>query len=249
MTPNNPLIRKLEQFARLSADDRRVLDRLVGERVRRVGPREDVIREGEKPRVVSLVLSGWVCRYKQLADGRRQIMGFFVPGDLCDLNVYILREMDHSVGTITPVTLAEVPRPVMEEVTLAHPRITQALWWETLVNAAIQREWTVSLGQRTAFERIGHMLCELFLRLRAVGLTEGERCDLPITQAEMADATGLSTVHVNRTLQELRGAGLVVLKGGALSIPDLPALQDATLFNPNYLHLDREGRHLDANDG
>lgn len=247
--PVNPLVRKLEQFVRLSGEDREVLDRVAGERVRHVGPREDIAHEGERPRVVNLILSGWACRYKQLADGQRQILGFLVPGDLCDLNVYILREMDHSLSTLTPVRLAEVPRSVMEEVTARHPRITQALWWETLVHASTQREWIVNLGQRTAFERLGHLLCETFVRLRAVGLTEGDSCEFPVTQAELADATGLSTVHVNRTIQELRGAGLIVLRGGALTIPDLAALQKATLFNPNYLHLDREGRHLDASDG
>lgn len=245
----NPLIRKLEQFVRLSAEDREVLDRVASERVRHVGAREDIAHEGERPRVVNLILSGWACRYKQLVDGQRQIMGFLVPGDLCDLNIYILREMDHSLSTITPVRIAEVPRAVMEEITGRHPRITQALWWETLVHASTQREWIVNLGQRTAFERLGHLLCETFVRLRAVGLTDGDSCDFPVTQAELADATGLSTVHVNRTLQELRGAGLIVLRGGTLTIPDLPALQKATLFNPNYLHLDREGSHLDASDG
>lgn len=244
----NPLIRKLEQFIRLSSEEKRAIERVAGERVRRLGPREDVIREGDRPRDVNLVLAGWACRYKQLEDGRRQVVAVFVPGDLCDLNVFILREMDHSIGAITPVTIAEIARGRIEEMTLGHPRITQALWWDTLVGAATQREWTVNLGQRTAFERIGHLLCELFLRLRAVGLTDGEACEFPLTQAEIADATGLSTVHVNRTLQELRAAGLVVLKGKVLTLPRLDALMGACLFNPNYLHLDREGSHLDANE-
>lgn len=244
----NPLLRKLEHFTRLSATDRGVLNRVAGERVRRLGAREDILREGERPQDVNLVLSGWACRYKQMEDGRRQIVAFFLPGDLCDLNVYILREMDHSVGTLTPVTVAEISRSTLEEVTLGHPRIVQALWWETLVNMAIQREWTLNLGQRSAFERTAHLLCELFLRLRTVGLTENGRCELPITQAELADATGLSAVHANRTLQDLRGAGLIALKGRALHIPDFRALADAALFTPNYLHLDREGAHLDANE-
>lgn len=244
----NPLIRKLEHFARLSADDRRMLDRVASERVRRVGPREDVIHEGDRPWDVCLILSGWACRYKMLEDGRRQIVSFLLPGDLCDLNVFVLREMDHSIGAVTPVTIAELSRETFEAVALGHPRVTQALWWETLVAAAIQREWTVSLGQRSAFERLAHLLCELFIRLRTAGLTEGDTCELPLTQSELADATGISTVHVNRTLQELRAAGLVVLKGKTLTIPSLATLQDVALFNPNYLHLENEGRVLDAND-
>jgi len=244
----NPIIRKLEQFTKLSSEERRVLEQVTSEGLRQLGTREDIIREGDKPQALNLILSGWACRYKHLEDGRRQIIAFFLPGDLCDNHVFVLREMDHSVGTLTPVTFAQIPRRRIEEITLSHPRVTQALWWESLVGSAIQREWIVSLGQRDALERMAHLLCELFLRLRAVGLAEENRCELPLTQAELADAMGLSTVHVNRTLQELRAAKLIILKGRTLTIPDLEALQSAAQFNPSYLHLDHEGQHLDAND-
>jgi CRP-like cAMP-binding protein len=243
---SNPLVRKLEQFTKLSLEDKRVLEEAARARVRRLGAHEDIIHEGDKPEHVNLVLDGWACRYKSLEDGRRQLIAFFLPGDLCDLNVFILREMDHSLGALTPITFAEISRETLQDIMAHYPRITQALWWDALVSASIQREWTVNLGQRTAFERVAHLLCELFIKLRAVGLTNGDICELPITQAELADATGLSTVHVNRTLQELRAANLIVLRGKNLTIPDLQALQDAALFNTNYLHLDHEGRHLDA---
>ena len=238
----NPLSRKLEQFAPLSGEDRAVLDRAAGERVRHFEPHTDIIREGDRPRDVNLFLTGWACRYKQLEDGRRQIVAFFLPGDLCDHNVFILREMDHHIAALTPVTLAELSREAFERMTLDHPRITQALWWETLVNASVQREWTVNLGQRDAAERMAHLMCELFVRLRGVGLTEGNGCEFPITQADLAEATGMSTVHVNRTLQELRGRQLLTLRGRRLTIPDLGALMRAGLFNPNYLHLERDER-------
>jgi len=130
----------------------------------------------------------------------------------------------------------------------AHPRVVQALWWESLVAAATQREWAVSLGQRDATERMAHLFCELFLRLKTVGLTRGNSCDLPLTQPEMGEATGLSAVHVNRTLQELRASGLIVLRDRTLTIPNFEALAEVALFNANYLHLEREGRHLDANE-
>jgi CRP-like cAMP-binding protein len=246
---DNPFTRKLEHFAKLSLEDRRTLAEVVGERVRHLGPREDVVREGAKPRNVNLFLEGWACRYKTLEDGRRQITSFFLPGDLCDLNVFILREMDHSIGTITPVKLAEISRERLSDITARHPRITQALWWETLVDAATQREWTLNVGQRSALERMAHLICELFLRLRCVGLTTDHSCELPVTQAELADATGLSTVHVNRTLKQLRGEGLIELRGKRLTILDLDRLRQAALFNENYLHLAHEGRHLDANEG
>lgn len=243
----NPLVRKLEQFARLSAEDRAVLERASAERIRRFGAHEDIIREGDRPRDVKLFLSGWACRYKQLEDGRRQIVAFFLPGDLCDHNVFILREMDHSIMALTPVTVAELTREAFERITLDHPRVLQALWWETLVSASVQREWTVNLGQREAVERMAHLFCELFLRLRGVGLTDEDACELPLRQSELAAATGMSEVHVNRTLQELRRRGLLTLKGRRLTIPNLNALMAAGLFSPNYLHLDRDGQGLDAN--
>jgi len=128
------------------------------------------------------------------------------------------------------------------------PRITQALFWNELVTAAIQREWTLKLGQRTAYERIAHLFVEIFLRLQTVGRTQGKACEFPLTQNDIADATGLTAVHVNRTLQDLRRDGLVELQSRVLTVPDLKALRNAAMFNDNYLHLDGEGRHLDAND-
>lgn len=242
------LIRKLEHFVRLSQTDRVILDRAASERVRRFGPRVDITREGDRPKDVHLILSGWACRYKQLEDGRRQVVSFFLPGDLCDLNIFILREMDHSIGTITPVSIADLSRDFFDEMSAGHPRIVTAFWWDSLVNAAVQREWTMNLGQRTALERMAHLLCEIFFRLRIAGLTREDSCDFPLTQADLADATGLSKVHVNRTLQELRSAGLIVLKGKMLVVPSLERLMNAGLFNANYLHMDREGRQLDANE-
>jgi CRP-like cAMP-binding protein len=242
------LIRKLEHFVRLSAADRAVLDRAASERVRSFGPRVDIAREGDRPRDVHMILAGWACRYKQLEDGRRQIVSFFLPGDICDLNIFILREMDHSIGTITSVTVADLSREFFDEISSGFPRIATAFWWESLVNAAIQREWTMSLGQRTAAERMSHLLCEIFLRLRLAGLTREDSCDFPLTQSDLADATGLSKVHVNRTLQELRSAELIVLKGKSLTIPNLERLMNEGLFNANYLHMNREGRQLDANE-
>ncbi len=240
------LIDKLERFTRLSDEDRQVLKALA-RKVRLIEAGVDIIQEGDRPETVNLFLDGWACRYKQLEDGRRQIVAFFVPGDLCDIHVYVLREMDHAIAAITPVRLATVPREILLDTMDRHPRITRALWWESLVNAAIQREWTVNIGRRTALERLAHLFCELFLRLRAVGLAEGSTCPFPLTQLELADATGLTNVHVNRTLKEMRNAGLIVLKSRQLTVPNLAALQKAALFNPNYLHLEREGAHLSAN--
>ena len=243
----NPLKTKLEAFTRLSDEDRAAIDRAVCRNVRDFAARRDLAREGDRPRAIYVMLEGWACRYKTLPDGRRQVVAFFVPGDLCDLNVFILKQMDHNVGAITAVRTAEIDRDEFERMTEAHPRITQALWWNELVNVAVQREWTLNVGQRTAYERISHLICEMFLRLRTVGLTRGDSCDFPITQVDIGDATGLTSVHVNRTLKQLREEGLIEVNRRSLTIHDLPGLRQAAMFNDNYLHLDGEGRHLDAN--
>ncbi len=244
----SPLALRLEAYTKLSKDDRATIDRLAGKGLRQVAARRDLIREGDPPRSVFLVLEGWACRYKTLPDGRRQVVGLFMPGDICDLNIYILKAMDHNIGAITALRVAEVPRDEFERLMIEHPRITQALFWDELVTVSIQREWTLNLGQRTAYERIAHLLCELFIRLRTVGLTDGNSCHFPLTQVDIADASGLTAVHVNRTLQELRRDGLIELQAKRLAIPDLKALQNAAMFNDNYLHLGHEGAHLDAND-
>jgi CRP-like cAMP-binding protein len=241
-----PVASKLEAFTRLSADDRQGLVQ-ASRNFRYVDARRDVISEGDKPHHVHLVLDGWACRYKQLPDGKRQIVSLFVPGDFCDLNVYILKYMDHSIGAITRLKVAMITPDEMTALTAERPRVTQALWWNELVTTAIQREWTVNLGQRSAYERLGHLLVELYLRLATVGRAAGGRCDFPLTQNDLADATGLTSVHVNRTLQELRRDGLIELERKQLRILDLDRLMDASMFNENYLHLDHEGRHLDAN--
>ncbi len=244
----NPLVDKLGQFVRLAAADRDLVEHVSAERVRDFSAREDIVHEGDKPAYINLVLSGWACRYKMLEDGRRQVIAYFLPGDLCDLNVFTLRQMDHSIGAITPVTISEISRNGYDQLMRGHLRLTQALWWEFLVANATQREWAVNLGQRDAVERVAHLFCELFLRLKSVGLTRGDSCEMPLTQPELGEATGLSAVHVNRTLQELRASSLIVLKDRTLSIPRFDALADVAMFNPNYLHLDHEGRHLDANE-
>jgi CRP-like cAMP-binding protein len=236
---------KLGAFARLSADDRNALA-AASSNYRFIEARHDLISEGDSPRYVHVVLDGWAAGYKTLSDGKRQIAAFFLPGDFCDANVYVLKKMDHSIGAITRLRVAVISPDEMNILTANRPRLTQALWWEGLVTAAIQREWTLNLGQRSAYERLGHLLIELYLRLKAVGRAHNERCDFPLTQNDLADATGLTAVHVNRTLQELRRDGLIELERKQLQILDPKRLMERAMFNPNYLHLEHEGRHLDA---
>jgi len=241
------LIARLQHYVLFSDEERVAIESACSGPTVSVRQRRDLIREGDRPRGVNLIVEGWAFRYKTLEDGRRQIIAFYLPGDLCDLHGYILREMDHSVGALTPVRYVEVPRERVEGLATMGPRIGQALWWDTLTTAAIQREWTVNLGQRDAIERLSHLFCELFFRLRAIGMVDGQRCEIPLTQTDLAEATGMTPVHVNRMVQELRARGLIRWKGREFEALDLDGLCDTAMFNPTYLHLDHEGRRLDAN--
>ena len=232
---SNPFVRKMESFVRLSPDDRRMLESAV-ERTHRLGSRENIIHEGVEPNVVNVVLDGWACRYKVLLDGRRQIVSLLLPGDMCDPHVFLLPTMDQSLGTITSVTLAKVPGPTIRAMAARSFALAEAMNWEMLVSAEIQREWTVSLGRRTAAERLAHLFCEVATRLQTIGRQNGTDYELPLTQSDLADAMGLSTVHVNRTLQELKARGFVEMRSKRLIIHDRDGLQGLALFDPGYLH-------------
>ncbi|WP_102961064.1 Crp/Fnr family transcriptional regulator [Mangrovicella endophytica] len=242
----SPLVLKLEQFVRFSADDVAALQDLERSSTKVCGPREDIIKEGDRPTVVNLILEGWACRYKMLEDGRRQITALFVPGDLCDIHVFILREMDHSIGALIKVRVAQIPREELERLTAERPRVTQALWWEGLVSASIQREWILNLGQRNAIERVSHLFCEIYYRLRGVGQAQDGQFEMPFSQTDLAETTGMTPVHLNRTVQDLRARGLIVWKGKRFHIVDLPGLINIAMFNENYLHFRHEGAVLDA---
>jgi CRP-like cAMP-binding protein len=231
------LIAKLTTVAPITLEDRCALAELCVT-ARDMGARRSLIREGDRPDHIHLIVEGWAARYKLLPDGSRQITAFLLPGDFCDLHVTILGAMDHSIATITRARVAYIPRGRMEALT-ERPGITKALWWSTLVDEAVLRNWIVNVGRRDAFEAIGHLMCELFVRLRNVGLTDDHRYELPLTQEEIGDALGLTPVHVNRVLQRMRGEGLISLDRGALTIHDYRRLEKASGFNPNYLHIDQ----------
>jgi CRP-like cAMP-binding protein len=234
---DNPLLRKLANFIALSPEEVNAIQECCGD-VRVFAPGEDMIAQGDRTGGVRLLLDGFSCRYKVLEDGRRQIVAYFVPGDLCDLRVFILKRMDHSIGALASSRVALLAPDDILRLTSRFPNVTRALWWTTLVEEAIAREWIVNIGQRNARERMGHLFCELLFRFRAVGLSQGNSCTVPLTQVELAETLGLSSVHVNRTLQELRRQKLITFEGGTLTIENLDKLIAATLFNPDYLHLD-----------
>ena len=236
---DNPFIAKLTRGVPLDARDKARLLQVMS-RHREASPGVDLISEGDRPENVRLILKGWAFRYKMLADGRRQIMSILLPGDFCDLHVAILKRMDHSIGVLSKVTVVEIPRVTIEELTSRHPGIARALWWATLVEEGIMREWLVNMGQRQADRAMCHLFCELAARLRVVGLVQGSSYEFPLTQEDLGDLLGLSSIHVNRTLQELRGSDLISLQGGVLTINDEAKLAKMSGFKPDYLHLDAD---------
>ena len=235
----NPWTMKMEQFTRFSDEERRLLDELVSERQEMHAPGEDIIREGDHSPDCHVVLSGLACRYKLLPDGDRQIMAFLVPGDLCDAEIFILKTMDHSVGALSPTSTALISGDKMKELLRNGGRLVEALWWGTLTDLAVLRERIVDHGRRDAYERLAHLFYELLVRYRMVGKTTDDELDFPITQADLADATGLTPVHVNRMLQKLRDEKLIQLEGRKLTVLDPERLKEVAGFNASYLHLDR----------
>ena len=236
----NALIRKLGGFADFSEDDRRAIEQLCVETCE-FRPGENLIQEGERPSHVFLLLEGWGFRYKLLPDGKRQIMAYLVPGDLCDIHIFVLKAMDHGMGLLSPATVALIDPDRMVDVMDKHPKIERALWWSTLVDEATLREWLVNMGQRDAYQSIAHLLCEMWLRMRAVGLADADSFSLPLTQVELGDTMGLTPVSVNRALQRLRGECLITLEQKQLTIHDPKRLAQVSGFQPNYLHLSGDG--------
>ena len=233
-----PLIARLEIVADLRDEDRAQLAALCQD-VRPVAAKRHIISEGERPEHIHLVVEGWAGRYKMLDDGSRQIVALLIPGDFCDLHATVLGQMDHGIVALTACQVAYIPAAQIDELTSQHNGLTKALWWSTLVDEAVLRSWVVNAGRRDAYQRIAHLMCEMHARLQMIGLVTDQQFDFPMTQDELADATALTPVHVNRTLQRLRNEGLISFQRGWLSILDMAGLQRAAGFDPSYLHIRR----------
>jgi len=233
---SNPCIRKLEGFVVLSDADRDLLEQISAE-PQTVEPHTDLVREGDKPDGVYLVLEGMACRHKRLESGARQIMAYLVPGDLCDLDVALLKQMDHTITTLSACKVVRLEPEAVAHILGRHPAVARGLRMSTLVDEATLREWLLNVGRRTPIQRLAHLFCEMLERLAVVGRVQQDTFALPLTQAELADTTGLSTVLVTRSLQELRQQELIDLNDGQMSILNLPRLRALAGFKADYLHL------------
>jgi CRP-like cAMP-binding protein len=199
-------------------------------------------RAGERLAHSTIILDGLACRYKDLSNGQRQISELHVGGDFADLHSFTLKYLDHSLMTLAPCRVAKVPHERLEAITREHPHLTRVFWFSTNLDAAIHREWVLSLGQRSAVQRAAHLFCELRVRLGIVGLADDSGYDLEITQAELSEYLGLTVVHVNRTLRRLRELGLVEFRRNRVELLDFGGLQSLAEFDPLYLYLDKRPR-------
>lgn len=230
-----PMVRKLALHSPLSDTERSVLLSLP-HKLGRHDRGYYLVRDGDRSKSCAVVLSGFAYRSKVAGDGARQILSVHLQGDLIDLQNSLLANADHNVQALTRIQVAHIPYRAILDLTDNYPRIAQALWRDTLIDGSIFREWILNVGRRNARQRVSHLLCELAVRQQAAGLCMGPEYAWPMTQTEIGDAAGLTTVHVNRTLQALRSDGLISIGQGEVAILDWFGLQDAGDFSATYLH-------------
>lgn len=240
------MLRKFETRAQLDDADRQALLSLP-HRVVTLQPHTYLSREGSQPPYSCLLISGFSYRQKLTVDGSRQILSVHVPGDFIDLESSLLNIADHNIQILTLSEVALVPHEAINALLGQHPRIARAMWIDTLIDSSIFREWITNVGRRDARTRIAHLLCEFARRLEVAGLADAYGYELPMTQEQLADATGLTAVHVNRVLKALDQDGLIVREKRFVRIPDWKRLRDVGGFSELYLHLDQMRRGYGEN--
>ncbi|WP_150292602.1 Crp/Fnr family transcriptional regulator [Sphingobium estronivorans] len=233
---HNPLLKKLASVDHLTETEEQAAMALCHD-VRAIPRRKDIVSEGTSPDRIHIILEGWAARYNVLPDGSRRITAFLLPGDFCEIHATVLKKMDHSIIALTDCQVAFVSPEQINSIAGSTPSLARAFWRSTLIDEAILRRWLVKGGRSDAFEAVGHLLGELYVRARLVGLTSDHSLEMPLTQEEIGDATGLTPVHVNRVLKRLREFELATIKGGTLRINNIEALRQESGFNPDYLHL------------
>ena len=231
-----PLVRKLQLWKPLDRTEEEAILALP-HKIEEVLPNRYLVREGQNPTHACLLVEGFAFRHKVLIDGSRSINAVQMRGDLVDLQNALLETADHSVQTLTRATVAYIPRDEIKRIAFEYPRIGMAMWYDTLVDGSIFREWVANVARRDAAGRLSHLLCEFGMRLEAIGLGDRLSYELPMTQEQLADATGLTSVHVNRTLMDLEGRGLIARAKKFVAIADWRRLEDAAGFSDTYLHL------------
>jgi CRP-like cAMP-binding protein len=244
--PIAPLLLKLRHRDGISTHEADMLRGAV-DRVEELPAGQVLVAPGQPITFATLLIEGFLARYKLLPGqgqgrGQRQITELHVPGDFSDLHGYLLKRLDHHIGALTPVRVAYLPHDRLTRLTEREPHLARLLWLSTLMDAEVQRERILSIGRRSALARVAHLFCELCVRLDVVDAAAGGRFALPVTQMDIADATGLTSVHVNRMLRRLRSDGLVTFRAGVVEVHDLPGLEQAADFDRAYLYLGREPR-------
>jgi len=235
------LLLKLRRRDDVSAEEEATLRGAIAD-VKDVAADVTIVRADMDLHVSNILIDGLMCRYKDLGNGERQITELHVPGDFVDLHSFPLKRLDHNVMSLVPCRFALVPHDRLHAITETQPHLTRLLWFMTALDAAIHREWQLSLGRRTSLARIAHLFCELQARLDVVGLTQGSSYRLPLTQVDLAECLGLTPIHVNRTLRELRSQGLVTFRSKLVSIDNYDGLKRIAEFNADYLYLDKRPR-------
>ncbi|WP_253374021.1 MULTISPECIES: Crp/Fnr family transcriptional regulator [Methylorubrum] len=235
---SGPLLRKLQSLGKLEEADTAALA-IVEAGTRLIPAGTDLIREGDRPEGMIAITEGFACRYKLRANGARQITAYLIPGDICDFDTSVLNRIDHTIGTLSNCRVARIGPEAGRELR-RRPALARSLRKVAFIDEATLGEWLMNIGRRSAVERLAHLLCELLVRLRAVGLTSGNSFDLPITQIDLADTTGMTSVHVNRSLSELKHAGLIERKGKRVTLCDLPRLVELAEFRSNYLNCETQ---------
>lgn len=233
-------LKKLRRRIELSPEEERAIRDSVAE-TRRVAADQILIRTGQELNSSLLILEGWLARSKDLAGGERQVTELHVAGDFADLHGFTLKRLDHDVLSLSDCVLGVVPHDRLQEITERYPRLARIYWFSTNVDAAMTRELALSLGQRSAISRMAHLFCELYVRLDAVGRARSNGYEFPLTQRELSECLGLTVVHANLTIQELRRRGLVELEKNQLTILDRRGLEGVAEFDPSYLYLDKVG--------